>query len=279
MSLPSFLVIGAQRAGSSILHQILSSHPEVYVPRGRKEIHYFDRYHHRGIDWYRSYFPDEAGAAAYRAIGEATPDYLGQPEVAQRIHALLPDCQLIVILRNPTDRAYSWYQYCRRNRNLRLPFADFLDSDPTALDWGLYHRHLTRYAQLFPRSAMFPVIYEELIEEPEPRLAQLASFLRLREGFPAAAGLLRERVNSSAVPRNARAFAAARRLGHLLLRHDVNWPVRVLKRAGVAGWFGRSPPPPPIDEATRRHLSAYYAADIAGLSELLERDLRVWGPP
>ncbi|MDX1541842.1 MAG: sulfotransferase, partial [Geminicoccaceae bacterium] len=71
MSRPNFLVIGAQRAGTTLLHTILDAHPEVYVPRARKEIHYFDRYHDRGPDWYASYFND-ARTVRFRAIGEVT---------------------------------------------------------------------------------------------------------------------------------------------------------------------------------------------------------------
>ena len=90
MSLPTFLVIGAQRAGTSLLHQILLAHPEVYVPRERKEVHYFDRYFERGVAWYEGYFPAADAARNYRAIGEITPDYLATEEAPARIHALLP---------------------------------------------------------------------------------------------------------------------------------------------------------------------------------------------
>ena len=80
MTLPSFLVIGAQRAGTSLLHQILLAHPDVYVPAQRKEVHYFDRYFERGVEWYQSYFPAADAAGRYRAIGEITPDYLATEE-------------------------------------------------------------------------------------------------------------------------------------------------------------------------------------------------------
>ena len=85
MSLPDFLVIGAQRAGTSLLHQILLGHPEVYVPRERKEVHYFDRYFERGVAWYEGYFPAADAARSYRAIGEITPDYLATEEAPARI--------------------------------------------------------------------------------------------------------------------------------------------------------------------------------------------------
>jgi hypothetical protein len=90
MTLPNFLVIGTRRAGTSLFHhRILGTHPEIYVPVERKDIHYFDLYYERGVEWYQSYFPSGA-AAQFRAIGEVTPDYLACPEAPRRIHDCCP---------------------------------------------------------------------------------------------------------------------------------------------------------------------------------------------
>jgi hypothetical protein len=276
MSLPNFLLIGAQRAGTTLLHHILSTHPEVYVPGSRKEIHYFDWYYERGLEWYQSYFPRESAAARYRAVGEATPDYLATPEVAGRIHAVLPDCRLIVILRNPVDRAYSWYNYWRRNHSERIDFARFLEVNPTALDWGLYHKHLKRYLDLFPHESLLVLLYEDFVRDPDPGLAQTARFLGLGRPFPESGDLLKRKINASDIPRFGQAFAAARHLGSLLMRQDLNWPVRAAKRLGVPQWFGHTAPPPPLDPSTRARLAAFYRDDIDQLSILLRRDLGIW---
>jgi hypothetical protein len=115
-----------------------------------------------------------------------------------------------------------------------------------------------------------------LTECPQLSLDKLAIFLNLRQGFPTQAALPRERINSSGMPRFPQAFAAARRLGGILLKHDVNWPVRVLKQIGVPQWFGEGPPPLPVDGETRAYLASIYSGDIECLSDLLERDLHVW---
>ena len=85
MNRPNFLVIGAQRAGTTLLHRLLATHPEVYVPFQRKELHYFDRYFERGDAWYAGYFPAEPATRRYLAVGEVTPDYLAHPQ-APRPH-------------------------------------------------------------------------------------------------------------------------------------------------------------------------------------------------
>src|SRR5258706_11489250 len=105
--LPDFLIIGAQRSGTSTLYQYIARHPDV---RGafRKEVHYFDMHYDRGLDWYRACFPTRG------FTGESSPSYLIHPEVPARVAAVLPDIKLIAILRNPVERAYSAY-----NRNVR----------------------------------------------------------------------------------------------------------------------------------------------------------------
>ena len=277
MSLPNFLMIGAQRAGTSLLHQILMSHSDIYLPRHRKEIHYFDRYYTRGALWYESYFPSECDALSYSAIGEATPDYLCHPDALSRIYTTLPICRFLVILRNPVERAYSWYNYCRRNYNIKSTFRRFIAEDLTAIEWGMYGRHLGRYLERYEIELFFVIIYEEFVSNPGYYLEKLGQFLGLRHNFLIHDGLLDREVNSSAVTRRRWAFAAARRVGSFLLQHDVNWPVHVAKQAGVGSWFGRGPAPPPMDEEMRTYLMAIYADDIGRLRTLLGCDLGVWG--
>ena len=276
MSLPNFLVIGARRAGTSLLHhKILGAHPDVYVPVQRKETHFFDLYYERGVDWYRSYFPPDEAAGRFRAIGEVTPDYLASAEAPGRIHELLPECRLIAILRNPVEQAWSDYRHRRRAHDERRDFGTFIE-DSAALDGGLYHRHLERYLALFRREALLVLIYEELVRDPGRELGRLTGFLGVPMIWPDPAILLRERVNPGEIPRFRRGFALARRVGGLLARHDLNWPVRLAKRLGVRGWFGRSASVPTMAPAERKHLADFYREDVRRLGLLLQRDLDVW---
>jgi hypothetical protein len=276
MTLPNFLVIGAPRAGTSLLHhRILATHPEIYVPVERKDIRYFDRYYERGVEWYESYFPSGEAARRFRAIGEVTPDYLATVEAPGRIHALLPECRLIAILRHPIDQAWSSYQYRRRGHNEHRDFDTFLD-DPAALRAGLYHQHLQRYLALFPRDALLILLYEELVQDPGRELARLARFLDVSMIWSDPATLLKERVNASEIPRFRRSFALARRAGAALARRDLNWPVRLAKRLSVHRWFGRAEGGPSMSPAERERLADFYRDDVRQLRILLRRDLDVW---
>src|SRR5438552_2173012 len=100
MGKPQFIIIGAQRCGTTSLYNYLIKHADV-MPAATKEIHFFDLNYRKGIDWYYSQFPDHYHG---RITGEASPYYLFHPHVAGRIKAALPGVKLIVLLRNPTDR-------------------------------------------------------------------------------------------------------------------------------------------------------------------------------
>lgn len=106
MSFPHFIIVGAQRCGTTSLFYYLSQHPELLLS-SKKEIHYFDRHYQRGSRWYESFFPKTLG---HKKTGEASPNYLLSRHAARRIARDLPEARLIVLLRNPIDRAYSHFQ-------------------------------------------------------------------------------------------------------------------------------------------------------------------------
>lgn len=123
--LPEFMIIGGQRCGTTSLYKYLTYHPDV-VPAFIKETHFFDRAYPRGIDWYRSFFPisSSSGPKVTKITGEATPYYLFDPHVPARVAEAIPDIKLIILLRNPVDRAYSHYQFESRIGKEKLSFEE-----------------------------------------------------------------------------------------------------------------------------------------------------------
>jgi hypothetical protein len=111
---PAFLIIGAQKAGTSSLFRYLSQHPDIRLPK-RKELHFFDLQYSNGIDWYERLFPRKK-IIKRQITGEASPFYLFHPLVPERVFNHYPNIRLIVLLRNPVDRAYSHF-HMERNRN------------------------------------------------------------------------------------------------------------------------------------------------------------------
>lgn len=134
-ALPDFIIIGAQKAGTSSLYHYLAQHPAV-APAIRKEVHYFDWSYGRGLDWYRAHFPTRAYRTLKTAVssrrllvGEASPYYLFHPHVPGRVKALLPDVRLIVLLRDPVDRTVSAYQHQMRKGRETLSLRAALERE------------------------------------------------------------------------------------------------------------------------------------------------------
>ena len=108
--LPSALVIGAQRSGTTSIFNYLIQHPDVVAPLG-KEIHYFDLHYDQGVRFYRGRFPYSHRLRNGAITLDATPYYLVHPLAPERAAGLLPDIKLIALLRNPIERAFSHYQH------------------------------------------------------------------------------------------------------------------------------------------------------------------------
>jgi hypothetical protein len=144
--LPSFLIIGAQRAGTTSLFRYLLHHPDVAGPSGGdsavwwvKETHFFDEKFSKGVDWYRSFFPLASTRERLRKrghdllAGEATPYYMFHPAVPARVATTIPEVRLIALLRDPVERAYSHYQMMSRTGREKLTFEEALAAEPERL--------------------------------------------------------------------------------------------------------------------------------------------------
>ncbi len=163
-SLPDFIIIGAQKSGTTSLYNFLAQHPLV-IPATTKEIHFFDNVNNnfaRGRNWYRSHFPSSLYKIYKKAThkqgfitGEASPYYIFHPLVPRRISEMVPRVKLIVLLRNPLDRAYSHYQHNVRMGREPLSFEEAIDSEEERLEgeiekmlvdqnyWSFNHQHFS----------------------------------------------------------------------------------------------------------------------------------------
>ncbi len=128
-ALPGAVIIGAQKCGTSSLHNYLTQSPGVIAPL-RKEVHYFDVNYGRGEGWYRGHFGRQGEPGLNL---DSSPYYLFHPAVPARMHELLPDARLIVLLRNPARRAYSHYWHERDKGREKLSFEAAIDAEPARL--------------------------------------------------------------------------------------------------------------------------------------------------
>ena len=275
MTLPTFLGVGVPRAGTTWLHALLASHPDVYVPVRRKEIRFFDRHYDQGLEWYEAFFRPDDGTASYRAIGEISPQYLYCDECPSRISATLPGVRLLLMLRHPVDRAYSTYGFTMQRANFRGSFAEFLESRPTVLERGFYSRYLKPYLERFERERILTLIFEDSVAEIETTRGKLADFLAIDpDAFPPESG--GSRVNRSSAPALGAVSGFAVKTGRRLRRWGLEPAVDVARRLGVQRVLSKGTPIPPLDEEARRELSAPYSAEFDELESLLGIDLGRW---
>lgn len=201
--LPSVLIIGAQKGGTTSLFNYLVRHPDVLPPFG-KEIHYFDLHYARGVQWYRGRFPYEYRLRGGALTLDASPYYLMHPQAPERAARLLPDARLVVLLRNPVDRAFSHYQHEVRGGREKLSFGEAIEKEPERLageeerlrsdPWyysfnhhrysysrrGRYVEQLRRWVEHFSRSRLLVLQSEWLFRDPAAATGAAQEFLDLR---------------------------------------------------------------------------------------------------
>lgn len=182
--LPDFLIIGAQKSGTSSLHWELNRHPHVFVARskqGDNEVHFFDRDEHwdLGLDWYRTHF-DQTD----RLQGEKTPDLLARTACHERMKQVVPRARLIVSLRNPVDRAYSQWnhfnQIAERSAEWGWKVTDFeeaLKLDPMILQRGHYLGQIEGLLRFYPRRRLHIIIAERLKSDTQLEMDRVHDFL------------------------------------------------------------------------------------------------------
>ena len=198
---PSFLIIGAQRSGTTSLYRCLAGHPRI-LPALRKEIHYFDFQYAKGRAWYLAHFPIPTHPGA-NMTGEASPYYMAHPLAPRRVKRTNPAMKLIAVLRNPIDRAYSQYQQQRRLGTETLSFEDAVQAEPerlavdrhllaappdffsfnhrhfSYLDRGRYGHYLTQWLEHFPGRQLLILDAEALFADANRTANAAFAFLGL----------------------------------------------------------------------------------------------------
>jgi hypothetical protein len=207
--LPNALIIGAQKAGTSSLYEYLTRHPAV-ARASTKEVHFFDLAYWRGLGWYRRHFPTETQTRRLRSetglepvICEATPYYLFHPQVPYRVRGSLGRAKLIVLLRDPVERAISHYQHSVAMGVEDLPLEDAIEreqerlageaerlaADPCAtslphryqsyLSRGIYADQIAVWLSLFPREQLLILSSHDLFGDPAATVTRVHEFLGL----------------------------------------------------------------------------------------------------
>lgn len=274
---PNSLGIGVFRSGTTWLHELLATHPDAYVPTKRKELYWFSNNWEKGREWYEGFFP-EAETAGKVAVGEVTPGYFYSPEAARRIRDEPNIRRLILILRDPANRAFSNYTRRIKLDNYRGDFRQFLQDYP---DGGMklshYAENLALYRSLFCEEELLVLIYEQVFADIPVARERVAAHLGLDPSrFPEGAGLAR--VNAVVVPKYAGLYKMLSRTGRTLRKADLDWlPNLIGRKLGMKRMLGkRSAPMPKLGAEDRAWFIEQVADDIDRVEAQLGIDLSAW---
>jgi len=287
VTLPTFVIAGTMKAGTTSLAAWIDAHPQGFVAPV-KEVHFFNAADHwdQGMGWYEEHF---ALAGDARAIGDATPLYSFYPQAIERMAQVLPDARIIMCLRNPIDRAYSHYRhwYYRRvhedrtwaqvvSHELSAPPSSpprvgagaYDRRDPRYLAQGYYLDQLTALLQHYPRERVLPVLTEDLHLAPDETFRQVARFLDIDpECVPPEVGRVE----------NASSYFRPASLWRFQVRHRIleRMPNRIATYIALE-LMQRPLPARPMASDLRQQLVAHFAPRNAKLGAFLERDLSGW---
>lgn len=212
--LPDFIIIGAQKCGTTSLYDDLIKHPSI-LPSFTKEVDFFNKKFHKGVEWYRAHFPSVVYKYCITHIykqdfitGEASPDYIIYPHSPKRISTVLPGVKIIVLLRNPVDRAYSHYYHEIRQKRETLSFEDAIGMEEerlrgefekmtndenyysfnyntySYLSRGIYIEQLKRWSNYFNKEQILILKSEDFFEDSQAVFQRTLQFLNLPSWQP-----------------------------------------------------------------------------------------------
>lgn len=189
--LPNFLIVGAQKCGTTTLHSVLDNHPRIAMSRV-KELNFFsfENNYQRGLKYYAKHFDGVVGEADI--VGESSPGYLCYPGVPERIYKDLGNIKILILVRDPIKRAASQYWDNRRHLNETLSFdqcienyltEDYVPGERGYFSRGVYFKYIKRYIDLFGSKNVKVVVFEKLIKRTEESLSSIYEFLGIEDYY------------------------------------------------------------------------------------------------
>jgi len=299
MTLPNFLIIGAAKSGTSALYHYIRQHPDIYMSP-RKETHFFAFENGNpstngpgdtipgAITRLEEYLKLFENVKNEKIVGEASPTYIYLPRACERIKFHIPDVQMIAILRNPVDRAYSAYMHLIRDG--REPISDFsqalkVEEERIEANWGpiwhykrggLYFEQVKRYYETFEKDQLRIYLHEDLDSAPQNVLKDVFDFLEVSDSWMPDVSV---RPNVSGVPKSTHLHALMhflflkpnllKTVSRKIIPEQIRW--RVTTQMRTLNMAKRLMAPD-----VRFQLKEFFREDIQNLSQLIDRDLSHW---
>jgi len=273
--LPDFIAVGPQRTGTTWLHKVLAG--QAGLP-STKETDFFLKNFDRGLDWYLAFFD---GCPSGAPMGEIDPNYFGAPSARERIAATVPECRIVVSLRDPTERAWSSYRTMRRDARTRAGFEDTVMRSEIIRESSRYAFHLAAWQQDFGVDQVLVCLYDDLEADPQAYLDRICEFIGAPLVEVSGTAAASERVNTVVeAPRSRKLAQSARDARDWLAMHRWNRTSHALERLGLWRFaFAGGEEFGAIYPAAEARLREYFLPEVEELEALIGRDLEAWKRP
>ena len=301
---PNFFIVGAAKAGTTSLYEYLRQHPDVFMPDDKEPWHFCNLREpapHSATQYVdvNAYLALFAEAGNCKAVGEASVTYLTSPGAESRIYERYPDARIIIVLRNPADRVYSWYNFlCQygvepglsleralAEEDQRIAVAAerrdtwFADECILYFQYGLIAHDIARFVRRFPKEQIHVALFEDLKARPAETTRAVYQFLGVDPAFTPRTSKVHNPTWFPLSVRLQHAFASRSRIHPFLPSLG---PVRFFDRQ-VIPWvcwtntvLGQLRKKPAFNPSTRRALLNRYRDDIRQTEELIGLSLQAW---
>lgn len=288
MVLPNFLIIGTPKAGTTAIYHYLNQHPEIYFSP-EKEPHFFsfigEQKPHWGVKTLAEYEKLFKAVTTEKAIGEASTWYLYSQSAAKQIRKYLPNVKLIIILRNPIERAYSsWAFRVQCGWESIIDFEQALQAEENRIsnnyEWdfhylktGFYYHQIQRYFNLFSKEQIFICTYDELKDDSPSLIQDIFNFLEVDNSFIPDTSI---RHNQTQLPKN--------KIFNRFLTKSSCWkniikifvPDNIRKKLQNKITITNQTSVPKLSQKIKTKYTSLYEEDILKTSELSSIDVSQW---
>ena len=286
--LPNFIIVGAPKAGTTSLYHYLSEHPEVFMSEP-KEVNFFSREEIEAQGLYyadfkakdmQSYEQLFDGVKHEKAVGEGSVSYLFYPNTPQKIKDVLPDVKIIILLRDPVERAFSHYLMDLRlglvDMSLESTVSGEVDNEKSRLfyqqyiELGLYYEQVKRYLNIFGKEQVKIYLQEDLRAKGNNVITDLYTFLGVDETYRP--DMTRQHNTFSMPKKNMIGNLYTSNFMRVLVRNIVPDKLKNIMK----GFVFDNKPKHVLPPETKRKLQELYLGDIEKLEKLIDRDLSAW---
>lgn len=274
--LPNYIIVGAEKAGTTTLAEMVGMHPDVFMSDPKEPRYFSDLGRYKGLEWYESLFD---GAEGCRAIGEASTAYSFYPlqrNVPKRIYELLGDIKYIYIVRHPIERIISEFRHAKYLRWIpdEMTIDEAIDADPRIVPASYYHLQVQQYLEYTKKDQWHILSLEDLTAHPEETMKEIFRFLEIDDSVTIE---LAQENMVSVKKRMPIWYQKLKKNKHLCGLFQKKGGMAALKDR-VKGYIGKPVEQPPVlSPSIRERLVADLLPDSRKFSEFCGRDfVREW---